>query len=174
MVGHRNCAVVGGTNSGYKLKKWLKGHCDIHSAVRESEFCVCTVPFTLYPFPSKITASESRERWIRLLNRQDPDKKNKRWEPTASSRVCSTHFVDQKPTAQHPDPNLNLGRTVPEVRKRKLPTARHHVIKRRNVSRAHSIETQAVEQSDQLHTMLHPPPTTELHASQSGPQNPTN
>ena len=188
MAGHRNCCVVGCTNSGYKIQKWLKGHCDIHSAVRESESCVCQAPFTLYPFPSKRTASETRERWIGLIKRENPKNRNKRWEPTASSRVCSIHFVDQKPTTQHPDPTLNLGKTIPEVKKRKLPSVRNNIVevkRRSNVLDTHSIQTQTVSQDGLLHStmlhasqtnlpasntaQLHASDTAQLHASQTRP-----
>ena len=119
-----------------------------------------------------------------VIKRENPKSWDKRWEPTASSRVCSVHFVDQKPTAQHSDATLNLGRTIREVKKRKLPSIRNNIVevkRRSNVLGTHSIQTKAVSQYSLLHSkmlqasqnylpasntaQLHASDTAQLHAS---------
>lgn len=52
-----------------------------------------------HPFPTKKKASSHRKRWLELLRR-------KNYEPKRNHRVCSLHFVDEKPTEKHPFPEL--------------------------------------------------------------------
>lgn len=65
------------------------------------------------------------------MKRQGP--KGQPWQPKSSSRICSIHFVSCKPTAENPDPTLNIGyvqTTAP--RKRKLPKERSSIPTKRS------------------------------------------
>ena len=46
-----NCAVIGCSNSTYRLKKWKKLVCDHHAPATKND-CVCAAPFKLFCFPS--------------------------------------------------------------------------------------------------------------------------
>ena len=100
-----NCAVIGCSNSTYRLNKWKKSVCEQHAPATKND-CVCAVPFKLFCFPSTLRNSRDRSKWVKLLRREIPGKK---WEPCDSDRVCSMHFVNNEPTAEHPDPTENLG-----------------------------------------------------------------
>ena len=66
--------------------------------------------------------------WTRLVNRKDPNNDKKVWQPNKNSRVCSSHFVDMKPTEANPYPTLNLGPQNVNVRipkSRKRPAERN-------------------------------------------------
>ncbi|XP_069103856.1 uncharacterized protein [Argopecten irradians] len=52
-----------------------------------------------FPFPSQKKAPKARKRWLELLRREDYD-------PNKRHRLCSRHFVDGKPTDNHPYPDL--------------------------------------------------------------------
>ena len=52
---------------------------------------------------------ENRDKWLRILQRADPKKPHLYLEPRPHSRVCSVHFVDGRPTQDHPCPELELG-----------------------------------------------------------------
>ena len=93
-----NCAVVGCTNSTYRLKKWLDGTCETHHVMNKE--CSCEPPFRLYMFPSEERNKGKRETWIKKMRRQKADKSE--WDPRPSDRVCSDHFVDKIPTTEHP------------------------------------------------------------------------
>ena len=54
---------------------------------------------TFHPFPTKKKAPKLRKRWLELLRREDYD-------PPPHHRLCSRHFVDGKPTDDHPYPTL--------------------------------------------------------------------
>jgi hypothetical protein len=60
-----------------------------------------------FPSPSKLKDNAGRKRWTNAINRNI--KKGKVWVAKNSSRVCSKHFVDGKPTDENPDPTENLG-----------------------------------------------------------------
>jgi len=62
-----NCAVVGCTNSTYKLKLWKKERCEIHPGLTHDD-CSCPQPFRCHTFPSKLRFSAIREEWIRAIN----------------------------------------------------------------------------------------------------------
>ncbi|KAK2139538.1 hypothetical protein LSH36_1727g00000 [Paralvinella palmiformis] len=66
----------------------------------------------LFPFPSKKSDRERREKWLRNLNRGDELHSYKFKEPSKSHRVCSLHFIDSKPSHIHPYPEINLGHEV--------------------------------------------------------------
>ena len=120
-MGKHNCAVIGCTNSSYRLDKWKKSVCDIHTG-QNHEFCGCELPFRLYCFPGPKRFAEQRERWIRCIKRATKDKKP--WNPCSSNRVCSEHFVDGIPTEKNPDPSLKMGYELPQK-----PTARRALLK---------------------------------------------
>ena len=71
--------------------------------------CTCTAGFLLFPFPTAKKDTAKRTLWKKLINRQDPQRKGKLWSPSKDSRVCSKHFIDGKPTPEHPNPTINLG-----------------------------------------------------------------
>ena len=101
-MGNRgNCAVIGCSNSHYKLFKWKKQECNVHEGLKKEQ-CGCNRPFNLYCFPSSLRNSSKREKWKILLKREGKNKKE--WNPCDSDRVCSMHFVDGTPTIANPDP----------------------------------------------------------------------
>lgn len=51
---------------------------------------------------------ELREQWKRALNRADLQDPTKLFEPQKDHIVCSKHFVDGRPTVEHPVPELFL------------------------------------------------------------------
>ena len=65
----------------------------------------------MFPFPTVKRDPEGRERWKRAVNRPDYHNPGQGLllEPTQVMRVCSVHFVNGRPTADHPDPSLHLG-----------------------------------------------------------------
>ena len=132
--GHRNCVVSGCANSGKKLNKWAKSQCELHKCARRSEECNCEPPFQLFPFPTALKSNERRVAWTLAVNRVDS--KRKLWKPTKHSRVCGDHFVQGKPTGQHPDPELHLGYTRKEKCKRKAPTPRQETKAKRRKKKA--------------------------------------
>jgi len=76
---------------------------------------------SMHPFPTKLRDPDGRERWKEAINRRDPHKPWLLLEPTVTMRVCSVHFVDSMPTAQNPDPTLQLGyETEPPLKARRL------------------------------------------------------
>lgn len=101
-----NCAVIGCSNSTYKLNKWKSRPCEIHGTTSRVN-CGCEVPLRLFCFPSSLRNSRDRQRWVDLLKRETSSKG--KWQPTKSDRVCSEHFVDKLPTKENPDPSINLG-----------------------------------------------------------------
>uniref|UniRef100_H3AMW6 THAP-type domain-containing protein n=1 Tax=Latimeria chalumnae TaxID=7897 RepID=H3AMW6_LATCH len=105
------CAVIGCCNSRKKLRKWKTGHCPIHQCNLGTSRCDCPPPFRLFTFPTLRKNKEARQKWIELINRQDPANKNK--------RVCSVHFPDREPSMENPYPVLDLGYsdTKPSVSK---------------------------------------------------------
>ncbi len=111
-----NCAVIGCTNSRYKIKVWEKKECLEHKGQTHKD-CPCDRPFRLHIFPSIKLNSDKRKEWIRLLRRVK--KGNKEWTPGQSDMVCSIHFVDGRPTLENPNPTLDLGYDKPAKRPRR-------------------------------------------------------
>lgn len=68
--------------------------------------CGCNLPFTHYKFPKDLAL---RSLWIKFINRQKSAKDKRSWSPNKDSVVCSEHFLDGKPTKEHPCPTVNLG-----------------------------------------------------------------
>lgn len=109
------CAVVGCSNSTYRVKKWKKETCLEHEHVLH-EHCGCPRPFHLFCFPSELQNNDQRQLWIQTMKRDNVD--GKPWKPGDSDRVCSNHFQDGEPTLANPLPTMGLGY------ERKLPTPR--------------------------------------------------
>ena len=127
IMGGQNCAVIGCTNSTYRLEKWKKTSCTIHNGFVKGN-CSCEPPFRLYCFPGQIRHNEKREKWIRLLRRIMQSKTP--WKPGNNDRVCSEHFVDGIPTEVNPDPTLKLGYELP-VSKPRRELFKHTVIEKK-------------------------------------------
>ncbi|KAK6171030.1 hypothetical protein SNE40_019291 [Patella caerulea] len=120
-----NCAVVGCSNSYYRLQRWAKSTCPIHNT-RHDE-CVCKEPFQFFSFPSSKTQQDSRQKWIKNVNRKAG---NANWQPTTQSRICSDHFVHGTPTVNNPYPSVNMGYDMAEIiNPRKPPIQRFKVTK---------------------------------------------
>lgn len=94
----RMCAVIGCNNSQRKLYRWNEEVCDLHETKKHRD-CPCILPFKLHKFPAN---KDIKRDWIKKLNRTD-------FEANNNSVVCSTHFIDGKPTPENPSPQLNLG-----------------------------------------------------------------
>ena len=105
--GHRNCVVVGCSNSGKRLNKWASQTCELHGCLKGTQDCSCKPPFKLFPFPTIRKDSAGRRRWTANMKREV--KKGKPLIPNSHSRVCSAHFRDGKPTEENPDPTEELG-----------------------------------------------------------------
>lgn len=76
-----------------------------------------------------------KAKWVKLINRKSAEN-TARWEPQASSVVCSKHFVDGKPTEEHPFPSLHMGYDICQTlgtsalkRVRKMPTKHQQSLK---------------------------------------------
>ncbi|XP_065060352.1 uncharacterized protein LOC135687672 [Rhopilema esculentum] len=111
-----NCAVIGCTNSRFKIKAWQKKECSEHKGLWHKD-CPCPTPFSLHIFPSVKLNSDKRKEWIRLL--RGTTKGHKEWTPGQSDMVCSMHFVDGRPTLENPNPTLNLGYDKPAKKPRR-------------------------------------------------------
>lgn len=89
----RICAVKHCHNSEIRLKQYRKSHPGR------------TDPFTLFPFPKD---EERKLEWQKQIYRRIDDK-GTLWKPNSQSRACSNHFVDGRPTLEHPSPTIDLG-----------------------------------------------------------------
>jgi hypothetical protein len=123
-MGRRSCCIVGCHNSGEQLYKWRECLCEIHGTKRI--FCDCLEPFRLIPFPSASKQPDLRQQWIKIVNRRQQDKKEKIWQPNEDSRVCSEHFEPNGVI-----PILKLGYDVKTLKRRKPPTVRSEIVKKR-------------------------------------------
>lgn len=128
VYGNRNCVFIDCPNSGKRLNKWAKQVCGVHGCLNGTETCDCEPPFKLFPFPTEKKNKEGRKRWADNVHRDV--KKGTPWTPKKSSRVCSVHFKDGKPTRENPYPSEELGYDLkPKVgEKRKTPVDRSTVI----------------------------------------------
>ena len=96
-------SVSGCHNNWRERRLFLESECFQHKK-RRSEFC--GAPFNLFPPPS---TKEDLRSWLKALNLK---------------HVCSYHFVDGKPTAEHPIPEKWLGyETQAKARRRVLVRA---------------------------------------------------
>ena len=139
-----NCAVVGCTNSRYKIKVWEKKDCDKHSGQVHKD-CPCLPPFHLHIFPSKLLNSEKRNEWIRLVKRTR--KGNKEWTPGQSDMVCSKHFVNGRPTLENPNPSLELGYEKPAKKARRV------LVRNDSFAAKSVVEDSVPDKSDSLQTV---------------------
>ncbi|XP_057673018.1 uncharacterized protein si:dkey-56d12.4 [Corythoichthys intestinalis] len=101
------CAVRGCVNSWRRLNTWLERECFDHRPTIKRH-CGCTPPYTFHQKPK---AEDESRMWLAALKLKNPPKR---------LYVCSYHFVDRKPTKEHPFPELWLGcDRPPETKKGK-------------------------------------------------------
>ena len=133
--GHRNCVVIGCPNSGQRLGKWDATTCELHGCNSGSSMCDCQPPFKLFPFPTEKKNPERRLQWAKNISRNSLN--GTLWMPNKDSRVCDLHFVDGEPTAENPDPTLQLGHNKKtKASKRPPPTPRDNSLVVRSIKRA--------------------------------------
>ncbi|XP_057210427.1 pogo transposable element with ZNF domain isoform X2 [Triplophysa rosa] len=102
------CAVRGCHNSWYKRQKFLQNICFDHNPRTRAE-CGCGARYDLHPPPKE---EESLRLWLKTLNLKHPPKR---------PYVCSFHFVDRRPTEDHPFPEKWLGYDAPVKTRRRRP-----------------------------------------------------
>lgn len=102
------CAVRGCHNSWNKRKQFLQNICFDHNPRTRAE-CGCGARYDLYPPPKE---EESLRLWLKALNLKHPPKR---------PYVCSFHFVDRRPTEDHPFPEKWLGCDAPVKTRRRRP-----------------------------------------------------
>ena len=113
-----NFAVIGCTNSTYRLNKWKKEICNEHEQnISRKECSLCEKPFLLYKFPAAKQKNKERQLWIKALRREIINKTL--WQPKGSDRVCSIHLVDGIPSTANPAPTLCLGYELEAKRSRR-------------------------------------------------------
>ncbi|XP_050040973.1 uncharacterized protein [Dermacentor andersoni] len=115
-VGKR-CAVVCCRNCDGDIKVWKQSVCKLHPPLLHED-CPCLRPFSMHSFPQGERNKSIRKCWIENLQR-------KNFDPRTSSRVCSIHFVDGRPTEDNPYPTLHLG--TPYVRHKGRRKIKKHV-----------------------------------------------
>jgi len=118
------CAVVGCHNSYYNLERWKQKYCDTHGSKMGIGNCTCLPPFQLFPFPTERKDPEGRKIWIKYVSKKDTGT-GKIWFPKEHSRICSDHFVDGKPTIEHPYPSLNVGHDITIQKKGRRTVLKH-------------------------------------------------
>ena len=94
----------------------------------------------LFPFPPPKRRPQDRERWLKTINRADPQKPYKWLQPSKDQVVCSSHFVDGKPTSEHPDPEMLLNKketSTPECSARKVRTERRQEYHKKELEAEH-------------------------------------
>ena len=133
--GHRNCVVIGCPNSGLRLGKWAATICELHGCNNGSGICDCQPPFKLFPFPTEKKNPERRLQWAKSISRNTLS--GTLWMPNKDSRVCNLHFVDGEPTAENPNPTLQLGHNKKtRAYKRSPPTPRDNSLAARSRKQA--------------------------------------
>ncbi|XP_039652099.1 uncharacterized protein LOC120556523 [Perca fluviatilis] len=123
------CAVRRCHNNWYKRKLYLEQECFNHRTRTRAE-CGCDAPFDLYPLPKN---EESLRLWLKALNLKKPPKR---------PYVCSFHFVNTRPTEDHPVPEKWLGYEVP------IKTPRRRVRRLADTAKLTDEADQAVPQSE--------------------------
>ncbi|XP_062609298.1 uncharacterized protein LOC134271054 [Saccostrea cucullata] len=98
--GGESCAVFNCFNNRKKIYLWKQSICKNHGDILHKD-CPCIVPYSLHKMPK---AEPEKLQWQRALHRNDLPK---------NVFVCSTHFIDGRPTARNPIPSLNLGYEAP-------------------------------------------------------------
>nr|XP_043870739.1 zinc finger MYM-type protein 2 [Solea senegalensis] len=96
------CAVTGCHNNWYKRKSFLEQQCYDHRPQTRRK-CGCKAPYELYPPPKN---AATLRLWLKALNLKKPPKR---------PYVCSFHFVENKPTEDHPVPEKWLGYETTQV-----------------------------------------------------------
>ena len=81
--------------------------------------CDCQGPFKLFPFPTEKMNPERRLQWANNISRNSLN--GTLWIPNKDSRVCNLHFVVGEPTAENPDPTLQLGHNKKTIASKRLP-----------------------------------------------------
>ena len=115
--GLRNCVVIGCPDSALRLRKWAATTCELHGCNNGSSMCDCQPRFKLLPFPTEKKNPERRLQWTKNICRKK------------DSRVCKLHFFDGEPTAENPDPTLQLGHNKKtRASKRPPPTPRESLL----------------------------------------------
>ncbi|KAL2103189.1 hypothetical protein ACEWY4_000057 [Coilia grayii] len=93
-----HCAARGCHNNWTKRRQCMEQTCFDHGKPRAE---CCGPPYNLHRIPS---SDEGRRMWLKALNLKKPPKR---------PFVCSFHFVDGKPSEQHPNPEKWLGYDTP-------------------------------------------------------------
>ena len=75
---------------------------------KKGEFLKCKLHFDLHTYLGSIICKQIREAWINAV-RREPFEKWGSWQPAASDRVSSIHFVDELATDENHIPSLFLG-----------------------------------------------------------------
>ena len=133
--GHRNCVIIGCPNSGQRLGKWAAPTCELLGCNNGSSMCDCQPPFKLFPFPTEKKNPERRLQWAKNISRNSLN--GTLWMPNKDSKVCNLHFVDGEPTAENPDPALQLGHNKKtRASKREPPTPQDNSLVVRSRKRA--------------------------------------
>ena len=156
------CAVVGCSNNTYHLRNWKADFCKLHNCNFGTRICICNPPFILFPFPTEKKDQERRQRWIKNINRKDPNT-GKLWNPTYNDRVCSIHFINGKPTKENPDPCLHMGHDSTTLHKKPRPHVirGEPVIKKRKLSKvtissepttSESFDNESISSSQYIYT----------------------
>ena len=107
-----NCSVIGCSNGAYRINKRKKETCTEHNLKAEGhckkkrDYLKCKPSSRLHPFLGPIKCKQLREAWMKAV-RQEPFDKKGSWQPAASNRVCSIHFVDRLATDENPKPDTN-------------------------------------------------------------------
>ena len=103
---HRNCVVTGCPNIRQRLGKWAATTCELHGCNNGSSMCDCQPLFKLFLFLTERKNPERRLQWTKNISRNSLNRTL--WMPNKDSRVWNLHFVDVQPTAENPDPTLQL------------------------------------------------------------------
>lgn len=86
---------------------WLQEQCFEH-APRTKRECGCETRYSFHRLPRD---EEPRRMWLKNLNLKKPPQ---------TLYVCSFHFIDKKPTEEHPHPSLWLGYDKPPEKRRRV------------------------------------------------------
>ncbi len=82
-------SIVCSVNNWKKRREFLQQECFEHRPLLRAE-CTCGAPYNLHPPPNE---GEALRLWLKALNLKKTPKR---------PFVCSFHFVDRKPTKEHP------------------------------------------------------------------------
>ena len=100
------CAVVGCSNSTYRLKKWKKETCLGHHGFHEC--CGCPRPFHLFCFPSELQNNDQRQLWIQAMKRDNV--KGNPWKPGKSTSQFPLNPYAKTFAARTLSIRMNVGR----------------------------------------------------------------